>query len=296
MVSIYWHSNNAVMQPALGRSVKIAQMNILKIIEEKGISKYCEKIFGEENGHKGIITVILLEIGFYMINRWQEIKFESFYGIAEKYFNLNEIIAGSKNSLFIIIFMTVLLMIGAYLTDETTNKCGILKGCYITSCICYIEAICINEFIGLIGIKWLPKFISANIFMAIIIAICVVNGIYIGSLLRLRKETKSDKKRLLIINNVTKGLSMISFLIIVSATVLGAIFYNVSNKKMYEIVEQNRAIITEYNGKWVTMDCEVEGENLILKKGTYRLEEMTDKVITYREYQKVTCKEPVEKK
>ena len=63
----------------------------------------------------------------------------------------------------------------------------------------------------------------------------------------------------------------------------------VSNKKNYEVIEDNRAIVSCYEGKFVVMDCKIQGETLILNKGTYRLEEMTGKSISYHQYEKVVC-------
>ena len=60
-------------------------------------------------------------------------------------------------------------------------------------------------------------------------------------------------------------------------------------KLAYEIIEQDRAIISEYDGKFVVMDCEIQDETIILKKGTYSLEEVIGVSITYHEYEKVVC-------
>ena len=65
--------------------------------------------------------------------------------------------------------------------------------------------------------------------------------------------------------------------------------YEISDKKSYEVIEQNRAIVSNYDGKFVVMDCEIQGETIVLKKGTYSLEEMTGVSITYHEYEKVIC-------
>ena len=60
-------------------------------------------------------------------------------------------------------------------------------------------------------------------------------------------------------------------------------------KKKYEVIEGNRAIVSCYEGKFVVMDCKIQGETLVLNKGTYRLEEMTGKSIRYHQYEKVVC-------
>lgn len=65
--------------------------------------------------------------------------------------------------------------------------------------------------------------------------------------------------------------------------------YDISDKKSYEVIEQNRAIVSNYDDKFVVMDCEIQGETIVLKKGTYSLEEMTGVSITYHKYKKVIC-------
>ena len=45
----------------------------------------------------------------------------------------------------------------------------------------------------------------------------------------------------------------------------------------------------EFNYKFVVMDCGVKDDTIILKKGSYRLEEMTGVFITYHKYQEVVC-------
>lgn len=63
----------------------------------------------------------------------------------------------------------------------------------------------------------------------------------------------------------------------------------VNIKKKYEVIEGNRAIVSCYEGKFAVMDCKIQGETLVLNKGTYRLEEMTGKSIRYHQYEKVVC-------
>ncbi|MCM1399191.1 MAG: hypothetical protein NC225_06870 [Clostridium sp.] len=65
--------------------------------------------------------------------------------------------------------------------------------------------------------------------------------------------------------------------------------YEINDKVAYEVIEQNRAIVSNYEGKFVVMNCEIQDEIIILKKGTYSLEEMTGVSITYHKYEKVIC-------
>lgn len=48
-------------------------------------------------------------------------------------------------------------------------------------------------------------------------------------------------------------------------------------------------LVSNYDGKFVVMSCEIQDETIILKKGTYSLEDMTGVSITYHKYEKVIC-------
>ena len=93
-------------------------------------------------------------------------------------------------------------------------------------------------------------------------------------------------------NKVEKIISSIALLINISIVVMGfttKMSYEISDKKTYEVIEQNGAIVSVYDGKFVVMDCEIQGETIVLKKGKFSLEEMTGFSITYHTYDKVVC-------
>ena len=65
--------------------------------------------------------------------------------------------------------------------------------------------------------------------------------------------------------------------------------YDISDKKSYEVIEQNRAILSNYDGKFVVMDCEIHVESIIFKNCTYSFQEMSGVSITYHKYEKAIC-------
>ena len=85
------------------------------------------------------------------------------------------------------------------------------------------------------------------------------------------------------------AIALILYVLNVVTGIVIKIDYEISDKKTYEVIEQNRAIVSNYDGKFVVMNCEIQGETIILKKGTYSLEEMTGVSITYHKYEKVIC-------
>lgn len=84
-------------------------------------------------------------------------------------------------------------------------------------------------------------------------------------------------------------LALILYVLNVAIGITIKINYEIADKKEYEVIEQNRAIVSNYDGKFVVMSCEIQDETIILKKGTYSLENMTGVSITYHKYEKVIC-------
>lgn len=66
--------------------------------------------------------------------------------------------------------------------------------------------------------------------------------------------------------------------------------YQASDKKDYEIIGMNQAIVSVYDDKFVVMNCNIQDEEMILEKGKYQLEQMTGVPIVYKEFTKVICK------
>lgn len=46
-------------------------------------------------------------------------------------------------------------------------------------------------------------------------------------------------------------------------------------------------IIAEYNDKFIVIDCYIEGENLVLLKGNYTIEDLTGVKIKRRKYEMI---------
>ena len=84
-------------------------------------------------------------------------------------------------------------------------------------------------------------------------------------------------------------LAFIIFSIDVSIGV-SVIFNNdISDKRFYEVIDDDKVVITNYEEKFLVMDCDVEGETLYIEKGKYSFIEMTDVDIKYKKYEDVQC-------
>ena len=85
-------------------------------------------------------------------------------------------------------------------------------------------------------------------------------------------------------------IAIILFCINIISGIITRSLTTIKDKVDYETIddiEGKKAIITEYEDYFVLMKCEIQGNMLILKKGSYSLETKEGKVIDYKEYEKV---------
>lgn len=63
------------------------------------------------------------------------------------------------------------------------------------------------------------------------------------------------------------AIALILYVLNVAIGITIKINYEIADKKEYEVIEQNRAIVSNYDGKFVVMSCEIQDENNYFKKG-----------------------------
>ena len=98
-----------------------------------------------------------------------------------------------------------------------------------------------------------------------------------------------NKKRFYLGEKIIFALALVIYLSNVITGISIKMSYQISDKKDYEVIEQNKAIVSIYDGKFVVMDCEIHDETIILKKGKYSFQEMTGVSITYHKYENAEC-------
>ncbi|HIS55384.1 MAG TPA: hypothetical protein IAB48_01850 [Candidatus Fimimorpha excrementavium] len=62
---------------------------------------------------------------------------------------------------------------------------------------------------------------------------------------------------------------------------------DISGKRTYEVIDGNKAVITTYEGKFLVMDCEIQGDTLYIDKSMYSFIEMNDIEIVNHKYENV---------
>lgn len=198
----------------------------------------------------------------------------NFYGIDRKYFSGTGGLFEDK-AIFVIcaLILFVYPLVFSYIVKKTKNKLYMVLLSLATICV-----------LGIQNIAYTPELnIRAE---NVIIVILFVSDLLITYFLIVRVFSKKKYNK---VENVIFTATFLIYAINVIVGIAIRINYDISDKKTYEVIENNRAVVSTYDGKFVVMDCKIQGETIILTKGTYRIEDMTDVTITYHNYDKVIC-------
>ena len=154
-----------------------------------------------------------------------------------------------------------------------------------TVCILFIQNVLYTiNLIEIIPWTWLRQIVDNYV----TIIVLLIADIMIAYFIIIRNFFWKNKKYS-VCGKIILAIALILYVLNVAIGITIKINYEIADKKEYEVIEQNRAIVSNYDGKFVVMDCEIQGETIVLKKGTYSLEEMTGVSITYHKYEKVIC-------
>lgn len=154
-----------------------------------------------------------------------------------------------------------------------------------TVCILFIQNVLYTiNLIEIIPWTWLRQIVDNYV----TIIVLLIADIMIAYFIIIRNFFWKNRKYN-IVEKMVLSIVLLLYVMNVATGIAIKMDYEISDKKSYEVIEQNRAIVSNYDGKFVVMDCEIQGETIVLKKGTYSLEEMTGVSITYHKYEKVIC-------
>lgn len=138
--------------------------------------------------------------------------------------------------------------------------------------------------IEIIPWAWLRRFIDNYATIGVFLIVDIVIAYFI-----IIRNFFWKNKKYSVCGKIILAIALILYVLNVAIGITIKINYEIADKKEYEVIEQNRAIVSNYDGKFVVMSCEIQDETIILKKGTYSLEDMTGVSITYHKYEKVIC-------
>ena len=208
-----------------------------------------------------------------------------YYGIDAKYFADSSVFQGKIICLAVIIFLLLIPFILNYINSKLKSKVFLAWSFIVTVLILSMQNIMYTaRFIDAIKSEWLISMIDN---FAIIIVL-LISDIVLAYFFVLRNHVRKNKN-MVRWEAIVFLLAFIIFSIDVSIGV-SVIFNNdISDKRFYEVIDDDKVVITNYEGKFLVMDCDVEGETLYIEKGKYSFIEMTDVDIKYKKYEDVQC-------
>lgn len=273
------------MQDEQSKVIVDRQGNVIKSTKDNNLRQFLKKNIWNILGTGLAACITLVGVINLIISKSFSVSCANFYGIDRKYFSGTEIFEYKLIFVFCALILFAYPIILSYINKKINSKVYAIVTFIFTIFILFIQNVLYTvDLIDIIPWDWLKRYIDNYV----TIGIFLVTDILIAYFIIIRNFFWEKKKY----NIVEKIIFTIALLLYISNVATGItikINYEISDKKAYEVIEQDRAIISNYYGKFVVMNCEIQGETIILKKGTYSLEEMTGVSITYHEYEKVVC-------
>lgn len=209
-----------------------------------------------------------------------------YYGINREYFSENGIFEEQMLVFACALILFIYPFVFSYLTKNEKSKIYVIITGIATAMILFIQSLVYTvNLIDIISYDWLRQ-IFDNYF--VVIGLLVVD-IVIAYFVIIRRAFVSEK-RLNLFERIIFSFALGIYALNVTAGIVVKLDYQIDDKKTYEVIEQNKAVVAIYNEKFVVIDCEIDGETIILEKGKYSLQEMTGVSITYHEYENVEFK------
>lgn len=234
----------------------------------------------------GLAAVItLVGILNLVISKSFSVSCASFYGIDGKYFSGTEMFENKLIFVLCALLLFVYPFIFSYISDKINSKIYVVLMFLFTVCILFVQNILYTiNLIEIIPWTWMRQIVDNYVTIIVFLIVDLIIAYFIIIRNFFWKNRKYNK-----VERIVLLIALLLFVMNVATGIAIKMDYDISDKKSYEVIEQNRAIVSNYDDKFVVMDCEIQGETIVLKKGTYSLEEMTGVSITYHKYKKVIC-------
>lgn len=206
-----------------------------------------------------------------------------YYGIDVKYFDGSTIFRDKIIFLVIAIILILYPIFFNYLNRKLESKVYVIASFVVMVCLLFMQNLVYTvNLINLIRSEWLITIIDNYVTLIVFL----IADIILGYFFILRRYLKNDK----LLSRVEKLVFSFVLGIYLIDSVIGisiGLNRQISDKKDYEVIDNNKVVITTYEGKFLVMDCDVQEEVLYIKKGEYAFIEMSDVSIKYHEYKDV---------
>ena len=274
------------MQDKENKYIVDSQGNVLKSTKDNRVKQFLKDNVWKILSIGLAACITLVGIINLVISKSFSISCSNFYGIDGKYFSGTEMFENKLIFVFGVLVLFAYPFILSYMNKKMNSKLYVVLTFILTVYILFAQNTSYTlELIEIIPWTWLRRYIDnyVTIVVFLIVDIVIAYFIIIRNFFWKNKKCSMGGKIILLI-------ALIFYLLNVATGIAIRLGYEISDKKAYEVIEQNKAIVSNYDGKFVVMNCEIQGETIILKKGTYSLEEMTGISITYHKYKKVICR------
>lgn len=266
------------------------QENILKSTKENQIKQFFKGDIWNILGTKLVPFITIVETVLNLLSsKNYSNSCANFYGIDRRYFSGTEIFEDKVIFVLLALSLFVLtLFVYPFFRSFISEKPYVKVSAVVFFFVIIISLFAQNliytvEIIDSIPWEWMKKCIDNYAVMGIFFAsdillayFIIKRGFFLGKKYKLVKKMIFTIVFTIYVVNVTMGIAI-------------RINYDISDKKTYEVIENNKAIVSIYDGKFVVMDCEIQDETILLKKGMYSLEEMVEVSIICHKYDKVIC-------
>lgn len=237
-------------------------------------------------GGKGLaLTTAAAGVLSWIISKISSVSCANFYGINKKYFSGTEIFEDKLIFIFLMFILFAYPFVFAYINKKINSKIYVAATFLLTVCILFSQNLLFTiDIIDIIPFECIKRLVDSYA----TIGVLLMDDIVISYFIIIRDSFGKKKKY----NNLETVIFAIALILYFASIVTGISMrmnYEIDDKKTYETINQDKVVVSEYEGKFVVMECEVQGETLILKKGTCRLEEMVGVPILYHKYDRVIC-------
>lgn len=259
--------------------------NAYKSTKDNSVIQFIKDNIRDIGGPGLALITAIAGVLSWVISKISSVSCANFYGINKKYFSGTEIFEDKLIFIFLMFILFAYPFIFAYINKKINSKIYVAATFLLTVCILFSQNLLFTiDIIDIIPFECIKRVVDSYA----TIGVLLIDDIVISYFIIIRDSWGKKKKY----NNLETVIFAIALILYFANIITGISMrmnYEIDDKKTYETIEQDRAVVSEYEGKFVVMECEVQGETLILKKGTCRLEEMAGVPITYHKYEKVIC-------
>lgn len=259
--------------------------NAYKRTKDNRIIQFIKDNIKDIGGPGLALTTAIVGVLNWVISKFSSVSCANFYGINKKYFSGTEIFEDKLLFIFLMVILFAYPFVFVYINKKINSKIYVAATFLLTACILFSQNLLFTiDIIDIIPFESIKRVVDSYV----TIGVLLIDDIVISYFIIIR-DSGGKKKKYNNLETVIFAIALILYFANIITGISMRMTYEIDDKKTYETIEQDGVVVSEYEGKFVVMECEIQGETLILKKGTCRLEEMVGVPILYHKYDRVIC-------